>query len=381
MLKTARKLTGLDDFGSEMGREALGVLAKSIDQEGNLHPFGRRVLFGSLMQLTTNRLRVMDYLKKHPEVACERIQKPIVVTGFPRTGTTLLHNLLSADPNGRPLLAWEAYQPVPSAREKPGSVNPRLRYLARTFRGMRYLAPRLESLHALHADRPEECTSLLRNSFIVGSADLFATVPSYKKWVRDQPREAFQEAYEFYHLQLRVLQHQRAGGHWVLKSPAHFPFLDILLEELDTASVVVTHRDPAKVVPSACSLVSVFRGMASEKLDALALGSQILESFERQQERILDMYERLPRARVLDVRYDDLVSDPLNVVRGIYDHFGQEMPDEMAARIADWLARNPQHKHGPHRYTPEQFGLTAEEIRSTMRPYCERFGLVPADAE
>ena len=333
------------------------------------------------MQLTTNRLRVMDYLKKHPEVACERIQKPIVVTGFPRTGTTLLHNLLSADPNGRPLLAWEAYQPVPSAREKPGSVNPRLRYLARTFRGMRYLAPRLESLHALHADRPEECTSLLRNSFIVGSADLFATVPSYKKWVRDQPREAFQEAYEFYHLQLRVLQHQRAEGHWVLKSPAHFPFLDILLEELDTASVVVTHRDPAKVVPSACSLVSVFRGMASEKLDALALGSQILESFERQQERILDMYERLPRARVLDVRYDDLVSDPLNVVRGIYDHFGQEMPDEMAARIADWLARNPQHKHGPHRYTPEQFGLTAEEIRSTMRPYCERFGLVPADAE
>ena len=121
--------------------------------------------------------------------------------------------------------------------------------------------------------------------------------------------------------------------------------------------------------------------MASEKLDALALGSQILESFERQQERILDMYERLPRARVLDVRYDDLVSDPLNVVREIYDHFGQEMPDEMAARIADWLARNPQHKHGPHRYTPEQFGLTAEEIRSTMRPYCERFGLVPADAE
>ena len=80
-----------------MGREALGGLAKSIDQEGNLHPFGRRVLFGSLMQLTTNRLRVMDYLKKHPEVACERIQKPIVVTGFPRTGTTLLHNLLSAD--------------------------------------------------------------------------------------------------------------------------------------------------------------------------------------------------------------------------------------------------------------------------------------------
>ena len=373
ILECAQNETGLEDFGTGLAWEGLCVLARSVEEEGGLHPFGRRLVFESLVKSAADRLRLIDYLKKHPEVNQDEIRRPLLVTGFPRTGTTLLHNLLAQDPQARPLMAWEAASPVPSNYNKPDTPDRRQSDLRRNCRAIRFLAPELEKLHALHFDRPEECAVFLRNSFLFNPFTTYP--PSYAEWLDDQQPEARKESYQFYLSQLRVVQREGPKGHFALKAPAHFPALEAYFEVLADAAVVRTHRDPVQFVPSACSLYAISGCVRSDKVGADRLGPETLQRFEITQQEVLDSDDRLPDKQVLDVRYTDLVKAPLETVQRIYEYHGLAFSDEMEERISCWLRENPQHKHGRHRYTAGQFALKNEQIRDVLKPYCERFGV------
>jgi len=206
ILDIAREKTGLDDFGAERARDGLEQLAQSLDTEAHLHPFGRLVYFGGLVDQVSHRLSIIDYLKQKPEIGEEELQRPLLVTGFARSGTSLLHNLLAQDPRSRPLMAWQAAWPVNPAFRDPRGEDTRLSQLQHRFRRVNYLGPDLKTLHALHADRPEECIEFLRLSFVSSAFGVHARIPAYTKWLGAQPPEAWRETYAFYRSQLQIVQ-------------------------------------------------------------------------------------------------------------------------------------------------------------------------------
>jgi hypothetical protein len=374
ILDKARRWTKLSDWGDERFREPLQVLLTSLEEDARLHPLGRLLCRLNCTFLAANRLRVRQFLQTHPEVLAKPVRKPLFVVGLPRTGTTLLHNLLCQDPGGRPLLLWEALHPAPDAATDAGKPD-RRPLVAQRFVTLinRWGAPQLRTVHPLKADGPEECTFLLFSTFVTPAFFLYGDVRGYIEWLRGPGRDYSAWCYEQYRSYLQVLQWRRRPLHWVLKSPAHSFGLDALLTLFPDACVIQTHRDMKKVVPSACSLFAISHGLYSDEVDSRQLGGNIAQLLRGSMlERVASARERHP-ARVFDVSYPSLVADPIGTVRAIYHYFGLEVPESMEPRMRRWLARNPANKHGVHQYDLAQFGLTPKDIDRDFGAYQERF--------
>jgi hypothetical protein len=378
LLDAARRRTGLTDFGDEGFREPLRVLLRAYEEESELNAFGRKFAGWSVLVLLCNRLRVQQQIAAHPEILDQPVRRPLFVLGLPRTGTTLLYNLLACDPKSRPLLMWEAIAPASRPGEEGKSPDPRIRRTSHALRLLRRLAPDLSTIHPVTADGPEECSRLLLNTFVTMYAVMENHVPSYQQWLLGQPPAVLEAAYRDYYRQLQVLQWQRPPrGHWVLKSPVHLFALHALLTVFPDAAVVQLHRDPHKVVPSLCSLFAVYQGMASDRTGNRQLGAEVLELCVEGLRRGLDAREAVEPGRVYDLRYTDLMADPIAAIRTIYKHFGYDSNEEFYRAAARWHRDNPQHKHGKHRYDLDQFGLTGAMIERAMGPYCRQYGIEP----
>jgi hypothetical protein len=382
ILDSACRFTGLSDWGDERFHEPLGVLVESLEQEARLTPLGRLFVNLNLRHFAANRLWVQDYVTKHPDVLAEPVMRPLFVLGLPRTGTTLLYNLLCQDSSRRPLLFWEALQPAPSARVSAGGRDYRLTKARWLVAGMnRWATPQLKAVHPLKADGPEECTTLLFNTFVCPAFFLLGDIPRYLEWLRGRGREMLPWVYEQHRLYLQVLQHQQGQRTpWILKSPAHAFALETLLSTYPDACVVQTHRDMKQVIPSACSLFAILQGIYSDDVDTRKLGPQLarlIGDFLRQQG---DQEGQLDPRRVYAVDYRSLVADPAATVRDIYRHFGMELEQGMGQRLRDWLAQNPANKHGVHQYDLEQFGLTTAEVEQIFAGYQKRFQTSPERA-
>ncbi len=376
ILEAARRQAKLSDFSDERFRDPLRRIIDACHQTGRLSPFGRLMARRRLIEIAVNRLKIDEDIRRHPEILDVQIHRPLLVTGLPRTGTTLLYNLLAQDPAGRPLLFWEATWPSPPPDRATRDTDPRIKQ-ARSLVKMAYrLAPQLPSVHELQPNGPEECLSLTLHSFVSPAFSMLADVSSYEEWLRDLDFESKVAAYEYYRRQLQLLQWRCWADHWVLKSPVHLAGLDALLTAIPDACVVQAHRDPAKAVPSVCSLFAITRGMATDKLDLHALGARAVEICADLLDRATSARESFPD-RVFDVHYPDLVRDPIQTVHRIYERFGYERSDRMDAAMATWLADNGQNKHPAHRYDLAQFGLAPTTINEMFGPYCERFGVAP----
>lgn len=362
VLDSACRLTRLSDWGDERFHEPLRVLVQSLEEEAELTPLGRLFVKANLRHFAANRLWVQQYVKAHPEALEEALPRPLFVVGLPRTGTTLLYNLLCQDESRRSLRYWEALQPAPSSigrRRDWRRTKARLAVHAL----YRWGAPQLRAVHALDADGPEECTTLMMNTFISPAYLLLGRIPSYVAWVRQRGRELLPWAYEEYRTYLQVLQHQGRRAPWVLKSPAHSFALQTLLTTFPDACVVLTQRDLKQVVPSSCSLFAIMQGIYSDQVDCRRLGPEILDQIGDLQQGIRQADE-CNRKHFFSVEYQSLVSDPLGIVRAIYRRFDLPLETEMEKRMREWLTHNPVNKHGVHRYDLEQFGLSACEVES-----------------
>jgi hypothetical protein len=379
VVAAARRRTGLPDPLDEDFRGPLRILLADYRDNANFSFIGSWGLRRLCVEIVTNRLLIQDALRRHPEITQTPIRKPLFVVGLPRTGTTLLYNLLAQDPAGRPLLAWETLQPALSARDEARARDWRIAS-AKFYVGLlNTLAPQLRIVHAIEATGPEECTNLLANCLV--SAHLVDPhMPHYTEWLLGLTAQTTVHAYQRYREQLQTLAWRHNGGHWVLKSSAHLLALDALFTVFPDAHVVHNHRDLNEVVPSLCSLYATTLGAVYERLDLAHLGRFYVRFWSSVLERALEARRRLDPAALYDLSYYDLVADPVNAVRQIYHFFGNEFGDGLEARMRAWLTRNPQHKFGRHRYDLDQFGLAPEDLGRAFQSYKRGFHCEPTAA-
>jgi len=340
----------------------LGLLVESSVRTGKLNATGLEVLHKAAVRHLRNLRYLQAYVDNHPDVVTRPLTAPIVVTGLPRTGTTLLHNLLALDPAHRVLRFWEALRPTPAGAEAAS----RRAQAERWLEAFRRLVPEFQAIHRATVDGPEECDALLQNSFASQHFDDMFDARDYSAWLATAP---LTEEYEHYALQLRALSTSDAPGvTWALKSPSHLGHLDALLAALPDATVVVCHRSPRQAVASYASLIATLRRAYSDSVSPEAVGRQALTRAATAMQRALAV--RDGRA-VVDVSYDELVRDPPGAVAAVYDRLGRPFD---AGDVAGWVTAHPQHAHGPHRYDLAQFGLTGDEVDAAFAPYLERFG-------
>jgi len=367
--REVRQEVGLD-WRDRHYEEPMRVMANAINNEADMHPAGRFMMILGVKLFLKNRLLLEQAWQNQPEAMAMPVRRPLYVIGLPRTGTTLLYNLLCQDPNCRPLMGWESFFPVPEpalrGRKQPPDVRRQEgdELVARVNR----MAPRLKSVHELVSDGPEECTWLLNNTFLSPGMVLQAKVLSYLEYLKSQPRAAWQRAYTDYANSLKLLQHNSPGTHWVLKSPAHQMGLGPLLDVIPQACVVQTHRDVTKVIGSCCSLFSVVRGIYSDKVCEETLGPEVVDHLRFATARAMEARSERP-AQIFDVGFEHLVKDPIGTVRRIYERFGYEYDPRMEAGMVQWLRDNPQGKHGSHKYDLAQFGLTEQHVRDAFADY------------
>jgi len=370
ILRAAQRRTGLSDFGDEGFRVPLRLLLEDFSNDDRLCYLNRWMVRQRCVRLASSRLLIQDELKRHPEIAAFSIKRPLFVVGFPRTGTTLLYNLLAQDPRSRPLLTWESIAPAISEKDERKRIDPRIRRAQRMVRGMNYLAPRLQQLHVTDPLGPEECGGLLANTLMLA---VLSDGPGYQKWLVGLSREDKGAAYCYYRQQLQALQRHRSADHWILKSPAHLFALDALVDVFPDACIVQTHRDPLEVVPSGCSLITTLLSLLYEHLDLRQASNHYLNLLLRNIECAMKARQSISPARIIDVHFDQLMEDPIDCVRRIYQHFDYEVSSEMERGMQLVLQSQPRHKHGVHRYTLEQFGLDADAIKRGFAPYCEHY--------
>jgi hypothetical protein len=369
LIEAARTRTGLDDLGDESFRTGLRVLLASLEDEAQLTPLGRLAARSRIIGLLETRLRLVDRVRTHPSVGEQQIDRPLFVLGLPRTGTTVLYGMLAADPKMRSPASWEVARPFPP----PVVDDPaRIAAMDKDFDRFRRIAPTIDAIHPMGSRLPQECLALQAPQFASYEFVTAFPVPSYWDWLRSAD---LVPAYRFEKLFLQHLQSARAGEHWILKTPGHLMWLDALLEVFPDALLVQTHRNPTQVLASVSSLMSAMRSSVSDAVDPRTIGREQLDAWRWGMQRTMAVRDRLPAGRVVDVRYEDTVADPIGTTRRIYEHFGLELTPVAEQGVHDYLAANPRDKHGAHRYTLEEFGLDRDEVDAAFADYRERFGV------
>ncbi len=367
----ARAHTGLNDFGDPGYREGLEVLIDALQTEAHLSEIGRHVAMGMIVGQLCSRLQIIDYRAKHPELCNKPIEKPLIVLGLPRTGTTILFELLTQDPALRSPLTWELQRPVPPARPETFNTDPRIAEVEASLRQSDQLAPDLKAMHATGALLPEECLSILSSYF---ASELYGSlfhVPTYRAWLLNNDMTA---AYQWHQCFLQYLQSGYMKDRWLLKAPVHIGNLGVLLGQYPDACIVQTHREPMEVIGSVSSLECTLRGMYSDDVDPLTTGPEEAEYFAELLRRGMEQREALDREeQFFDMQFQDIVADPIPAIRAMYDHFGFELTPQVADAMQNYLDNRPREKHGKHRYTLDQFGLSKEQHGYLYEQYRERY--------
>jgi hypothetical protein len=371
LIATATKNTGLSDFGDPSFREGLDVLVKALNTEAKLTETGAGRVGGSIIATLSNRLQVEAYLKAHPELLEAPIDKPTFVFGLPRTGTTLAINLLAADPARRSFLRWEAFATAPPADK--GALRSDPRYHAEQARldmSLKYV-PHISAMHHEDADSSCECQFAMSPTFCAQVYESQYYIPSYSDWfLKADYRPTFR-----YHKRLMQLLQQNNKGHWTFKNPWHPLYLDALTEIYPDAQLVMTHRDPADVVASACSLKYAVRKLYSDDVDPLAVADVSLKTFDAMIARTIAYEAKNGAGAIHHIHYKSLTADPLGEMEKLYAHFGTSFSDAAKLSMQKMLDSNPQGKHGKHEYALEDYGLTRTAVYARFADYIQRFNI------
>lgn len=369
LLARACWCAGLTDFGGDSFREGLEVLVAAFRRRGSSSPFGRLVFGEFVTGLLVGRLRVEEELTRHPEILEVPVDRPLFVIGMPRSGTTLLHRLMATDPAGRPLLYWESVAPAPAPSPETYRSDRRIGLIRRSLRRAEALSPRLAVAHESDAESAEEDNLLHARDFLSPYLGFFFDVPDYVEWMAAASPGRLLENYRYARRQLQILSWRVRGEHWVLKSPMHQYALGALLGVYPDANIIVTHRDPRAVVASLASLAAAVRGIHADRLDLRGLGAEFVRAAAKGANDAVAARESLDPARFFDVEYDQLVADPIGTVRAACDHFGYGFTPAFEQDARRWLADNPRHRRGVHRYHLADFGLDGRTVDRHFAPY------------
>jgi hypothetical protein len=372
LLDAAREATGLDDFGGGAWRDHFRTLLRCYDAESRLTESGLGMVQGEITGALCARLACEAAWKRDPALLRTEVRRPLFVLGLPRSGTTALHWLLAQDPANQVLEYWIAGAPRPRPPRAAWEAEPAFQTSVGVLEWIYETDPGLKAIHLMEADGPEECRHLFVQSFLDHTFDSNATIPSYTRHFEAQD---MRDAYARHRDVLKLVGSTSPERRWVLKYPAHLRELDVLLETYPDACIVQTHRDPVKVLPSVCSLVTGWRALYEGGADAHAIGAWQVELYAGMMEKAMAVRAQADPAHFFDQPFRALVADPVAAVARLYDHFGFALSAEAESRMRAWHAANPQHKHGGHAYTLEQFGLREGAIRERFARYADRFGV------
>jgi hypothetical protein len=372
LMEVATESTGLIDFGDPSFREPLGVLCTALRTEAGLSPYGVVNVWSQLVRLLTNRLLVEDLLGRHPEIHQVPVDRPIVITGLPRSGTTHLHNLLSADPALRALPFWEAVEPVLPDSELPaaGEPDPRWTRTAQSLAFMNDALPYWRRMHEMTFDHSHEEIHLLAMDF---SGTLFAAmgpIPSYWEWYHatDQTR-----SYRYLRTLLQVLTWLGGGDRWVLKAPQHLEQFRPLTAAFPDATVVITHRDPVSIAASLTTMMAYVSRIYRDTVDLPATGRFWADRVVHQLNTSAADRDVLPAERSIDVRFHEFMGDPIGTVEKIYARAGQPFTALPRAAMHAYQAGHARGRHGRVRYDLADFDLSPADLRRATRGYVARF--------
>lgn len=373
LIDMAVKKTGLSDWGVEKFYFPMKKLLNSCEKEAQLDLFGRFIFRAKVFGLLCNRLYIQDEINRHPEISNENIRKPLFIIGHPRTGTTMLHNLLSQDQSSRWLRHWEAISPSLNPKLSYKKIDPRITAAKRELWFMkRYFSEGLK-VHPMNATGPEECHFVLGHSFIADATfEVCAYLPTYTTWLKEQDKTP---TYQYYRNILQLLQNHKKADHWVLKSPDHLNNIESILSVFPDACIIQIHRDPLKVIPSSCSLMSIARSIYSQKIPLASIGNEIVELLCHWTQNAIKARRDCNDKQFFDLYYQDLIKDPKGTIRNIYSYFNYDYDKNLDQKIKKWLDVNSQHKHGIHRYSLEQFCLDPEKIKSRFDEYMKMFSI------
>lgn len=364
---SAVKARGLDDFGGDHDnyREALGVLLDAYQRDADLTEIGSKMQRFFVRNALVARLVSEAAFKQYPQHADVAIERPIFVTGLPRTGTTALHRLLAADPRHQGLELWLAEFPQPRPPRETWSDNPVFAQLDAQFTKAHEENPDYTGLHYMTADEVEECWQLLRQSLHSVSYETLAHVPTYARWLAKQD---WTKSYQRHRRNLALIGLNDAEKRWVLKNPSHLFALDALFTTYPDALVIQCHRPAETIMASMCSLAQHTTEGWSNAFVGETIGRDSLETWSRGLE--LFNAERAKRnpAQFYDMDYFAFIDDPVAEVERIYGHFGIEVTDASRAAM---VASHEESKQGPrapkHTYSLADYGLTAEQVKDRFR--------------
>lgn len=368
--------TGHDDFGGDAWRDGLVRLVTALDAEAGLSELGVLAVEAQVTRSLVNRLEVTRWLAEHPEVAGTPVERPMIVLGLPRTGTTLLSELLHRDPANRSLMRWEALSSVPPPVGDEMDTDPRVEAARADAAGMETLNPEFKAIHYEAPDGPTECVAVLAQDFKSLLWSVIANVGSYTTWLLDCDETS---AYEYHHLVLSLLQ-SRAPGRWALKTPHHCLAIDALLAQYPDARLIMTHRDPLTVVASTCSLARSLGSTFSDRDHTEAFATTWPAVAQTIVERVMAWRDEHGDDRFVDVGYDRLVADPVAAMREVYERFDEELSPQAEAGMRKYVTDHPRGEHGRHVYALDDVGLRAEELESRFGTYRARFDIPHEEA-
>ena len=364
-----------DDF-----LEGLDIALASLEDEAALHLLGRWMTRRFLLRLLEVRLQICDWVRSDPGVRDEQIIEPLFVVGAPRTGTTVLHALLSADHRHRVPLGWEFLRPVPPPQAETHDSDPRIALADAELRGPQLVTGGLDAIHAYAGRMNKECLSAMSFAFRGEEFISRYNTPSYIDWLQSCDMTP---AYEMHRLVLQILQRKMPTEKWVLKSPVHLHNLPVLLDTYPDAQLVITHRDPLAILGSVTSLIATLRWAHSDDVDTRIIGQYHADLYHRDLDGLVDLVANgvLPGDRVAHGSFTDFNADGVAVVARIYNELGIELPQDVREQMTAALVASPREKHGDHTWSFEWLALDPDEQRERFARYCDAFGVADSNVE
>ena len=355
----ATKITGLADFGADDYCDGLAVLLDSYARDAGLTAKGTRVTRALLRGALMARLLSEAAWAQHPEYADVAIERPVFVTGLPRTGTTALHRLLTADPAHQGLEVWLTQVPQPRPPRETWAANPVFQYIQAGFERHHVSYPEFMAVHYMAADQVEECWQLLRQSMRSISYECLAHLPGYSSWLSGQD---WTGAYRRHRRNLQLIGLPDAGRRWVLKNPSHLFALDALLRVYPDALVIQTHRAPRDAIASVCSLAAQASAGWSTTFCGEVIGRNQLDTWARGLDRFTEVRAASDPAQFYDVAYDEFVADPVGTVKAVYGYFGLTLTGRAAAAMRGLHEQSAGAARPAHHYALADFGLTGGQV-------------------
>lgn len=375
LMASARRNTGFEDFGDDDWLEGFHVFLRALHEEADLHLLGRLMTRSDILRWLEARLGIEAAYAEHPEIEAERIDRPVVVTGLPRSGTSILFELLARDPQFGSPRHWEILFPYPPPEAATYETDPRIERCQHLVTQWSRVVPSYASMHEMGATLPNECIVAMSCTFLSENLPGQYQIPSYTAWYYQQDLD---RAYAYYRRMLKVLQWKNPRRHWLLKAPTHLGNLPTLFRTFPDARVVITHRDPLVAQASVSNLLGTLYWMRSDQpFDAAAFESLTTpETGAARLDAVVDLLESatIPGERLGHALYARLVEHPLKTLEALYADLGLTLTAQAREAMAGYLRHKPQGKFGKHHYRLGDAAGNAR-ARALFRRYQQYFSV------